>query len=298
MIELVASRPHYATHLAPLLAHLPARLVERPSDRAEVAIVASYADHLAARKARARRIVVMEHGVGQSYRTGHPSYPGGRDRGDAALFLTPNHYSATLWRAAYPRIPAVAIGSPRLDSLPPREPGPGPVVAIGWHWECGVSPWAGNAWRDFRSALPALAEAFTVIGHGHPRIIDSLGPHYRRRGIEVVRDFDEVCRRADIYVADNTSTLFEFASTGRPVVVMNARRWRGPGPGMRFWDAANIGAQVDDPATLVDAIHRTLEDRLPPIVDREAALDVVYACRPGAAARAADIIHASVSVAA
>jgi UDP-N-acetylglucosamine:LPS N-acetylglucosamine transferase len=139
--------------------------------------------------------------------------------------------------------------------------------------------------------LPDLARTYRVIGHGHPKgdWPARLQRIYRRAGInEYVPDFDEVCRRADLYVCDNSSTLFEFAATGRPVLVLNHPDYRRHVEhGLRFWRAATVGIQVDQPHELLAAVARALED--PPEVRaaREAALDVVYAHRQGAAARAA-----------
>ena len=111
----------------------------------------------------------------------------------------------------------------------------------------------------------------------------------QRHGIEHVATFDEVCRRADVYVCDNSSTIFEFASTGRPVVLLNSPQYRKRiHHGLRFWDAASVGVQVDTAAELPDAIQRALhEDHS---AEREAALDIVYAYRTDAAQRAADAI--------
>lgn len=280
---ILASRSWYAAHLAPV-----ARLL----GDAPVALVASYADHVAARRT-GLPIVVMEHGVGQSYLNGHPSYPGGRDRGDAALFLTPNDYSARLWRERYPDIPAVAIGSPRLDTLASRVGAGDPVVAVSFHWPCK----AGGIWSDwtfpeYKDAIAALAQRMVVIGHGHPRSMDTLGRWYQRVGIEPVRDFDEVCRRADVYVCDNSSTLFEFASTGRPVVVLNSREWqRGKGPGLRFWDAADVGINIWDPRDLPDAVDAASARETARGAMREQALGIAYSHRFGAAQRALWAIH-------
>jgi UDP-N-acetylglucosamine:LPS N-acetylglucosamine transferase len=114
--------------------------------------------------------------------------------------------------------------------------------------------------------------------------------YYRAAGIEFVRDFDEVCRRADVYVCDNSSTLFEFASTGRPVVVMNDVSWRrNVHHGLRFWDAAHVGVNVDRADGLVDAVALALEDRAEQRAARSDALDIVYVYRTGAAAGAAAI---------
>src|SRR5690606_19702269 len=108
----------------------------------------------------------------------------------------------------------------RIERLPAREPHPTddgrPVIAISFHWNCAVSFETRPAWRHYRRALPHLARRFRILGHGHPRMLSRLRSSYERLGIEVVPDFDEVCRRADLYVCDGVSTLYEFASTGRP----------------------------------------------------------------------------------
>jgi UDP-N-acetylglucosamine:LPS N-acetylglucosamine transferase len=158
-------------------------------------------------------------------------------------------------------------------------------------------PWSGWAWPEYQRAILALAQRHQVIGHGHPRSIETLAPAYRRAGIEVVRSFDEVCRRADVYVCDNSSTLFEFAATGRPVVVLNSVRWiRGQGPGLRFWDAAGVGVNVNHPSELEAAVDRAMEHWGPDVRARENALDVVYSHRTGATARAVDAIRSVVRV--
>jgi glycosyltransferase involved in cell wall biosynthesis len=113
--------------------------------------------------------------------------------------------------------------------------------------------------------------------------------YYARAGIPVVEEFPDVMRQADVYACDNSSTLYEFASTGRPVVVLNAPWYRRTVEhGLRFWSAANVGVQCDDPADLSSAILRALMDDQPHQVAREAALDVAYAYRSGAAQRAAE----------
>jgi 3-deoxy-D-manno-octulosonic-acid transferase len=118
-----------------------------------------------------------------------------------------------------------------------------------------------------------------------------LADRYREFGIEPVQSFAEVCRRADVLVFDNTSAGFAFAATGRPVVVMNSPRYdRRVHHGLRFWDAANVGVNCDDPTTLGDCIDQALADNAEQQANREAALSLVYAYRTGAAKRAADAL--------
>lgn len=272
-------------------------------DPSRPVLVASHGDIKRVRREGRRRIAYIEHGAGQSYpgspkAAAHPSYAGGRDRGDVGLFLMPNRYSADLWRAAYPRTRVEIVGCPKLDVLPAREPGPGPVVAVTFHWDCRLVQETRTAYYAFRAALPDLAACFTVIGHGHPRALDGppdLRREYRRLGIELVEDFEDVCRRADLLVFDNTSAGFEFAATGRPVVVLNDPVGRTVGRGyrttvehgLRFWSAAGVGVNAWQAGELLVAVERALEDPPDVAAERERALGIVYSQRSGAAARAA-----------
>lgn len=285
---ILAARPHYADHLAPITA-----LVDIPDD---VALVASHIDLARSRHRRPRLKILAQHGAGQSY-GGDPrsdniaAYPGGEDNDDVGLFLVPNEHAAGRWRDRYPRASARVVGCAKLDSLPAREPGPGPVVAVSFHWGPRFVPEARSAAEWHRSGLRDLAEAFCVIGHAHPRRSNPAQP-FRRIGAEFVPDFADVCRRADVLVADNTSALFEFAATGRPVVVMNAPWYRRDvRHGLRFWAASRVGPNAEHPEELVDAVTRALALDSADVSARNDAVDMVYAYRTGAAQRAADAIR-------
>jgi hypothetical protein len=300
VIDLFASAPQYEAHLLPLWEAIPEQLrgertlggrYTKARDRAP-ALVAAHMDLLAARRAGYRRFVYVEHGIGQSYANGNPAYPGGRDRGDVRLFLSPNARAAAADRAIYPSSEVQAIGDPRLDSLPTRQAGP-QTVAISFHWECHIVPETRSAFPHFRRAMGSLKERFNVIGHAHPRARRQMERVWRGLGIEYLPTFDEVCRRADLYVCDNSSTLYEFAATGRPVVVLNPPWYRRDVDfGLRFWEAATVGIQVDEPADLGDAIAAALSDPAPQRAAREAALALTYAHRSGAARRGAQAIAA------
>jgi hypothetical protein len=287
-VTVYATYPHYGDHLAPVAALLPPDL--------DVALVAGFNDVVAAKRAGHKRIVLMQHGAGQSYGGDkrakvHPNYPGGRLNDAVGLFLTPNEHSADRWRQAYPLTPAVAVGCPKLDTLPTRSPKrPYPVVALSFHFDLYLYPETRSALDWYRSALPALARTYTVIGTGHPRRND-LASVYAKAGIEYVPDFAEVCRRADVLAFDNTSAGYEFAATGRPVVVMDAPWYRSDARhGLRFWDAANVGVRASVPDDLAPAIERALQNKPTDVADREDALETVYSYRYDAAQRAADAI--------
>ena len=250
-----------------------------------VAFAASIGDMKVGRRLGYDRFIFIEHGAGQAYDGDprepfrHPSYAGGMDREDVILFLVPNEYSASRWRAAYPATPTVVVGSPHVGDLPDREPGPGPVVALSFHWPAHIAPEAGTALGHYITVLPDVAREWTTIGHAHPKgdWPQRMERTYRKAGIPTVADFDEVCRRADVYVCDNSSTLFEFAATGRPVVVLNAPMYRrNIHHGLRFWTAARVGINVDSPASLVPAIRAAIADDEPLPTDRVAALLEVY----------------------
>jgi hypothetical protein len=290
VIDVIASALHYRAHLSPIVDALPAEGLD------DVTIVASHRDLETARKRGADRIVLAQHGAGQSYGGDpqsalNPSYPGGDDNDDVGLFLVPNEHAERRWAERYPRACVRVVGSPRLDSIPPRTLDPlddHPVVAVSFHWDPHISPEARSAFGWYRSVVVELAARYKVIGHAHPKRTD-LPRWYSRNHIEYVADFDEVCRRADVYVCDNSSTLFEFASTDRPVVVMNAPWYRRDvDHGLRFWEGAHLGVNVDRPGDLVDGVTDALRDSWH--VSREAVVDHVYRYRTGAAKRAAAAI--------
>lgn len=331
-LDALAFETHFLDHIAPVWTALPAELrgalmvAPELEDRADalglvadvldpgpiratsryprpdpgpgpMALVASYGDIKVGRRLGYRRFVFLEHGAGQSYggdrrNRRHGSYAGGEDREDVPVFLVPNDHSAGRWSAAYPEATVEVVGSPRLDDLPRKARDAEPVVAISFHWDCSLCPETRSAFGHFGAALPELARRFRMIGHAHPRAADWLAKRYRRAGIEFVPSFEEVCRRADVYACDNSSTLFEFAATGRPVVTMNAPGYRrNVSHGLRFWEAATVGVVVDEPASLGDAIAQALEERPEDVEAREAALRIVYPVRTGGAARAAGAIE-------
>jgi hypothetical protein len=168
----------------------------------------------------------MEHGAGQAYlgeRGGirHPSYAGGADREDVELFLVPNEYAAALWRAAYPAARVEIVGCPKLEDLPARDmglPNVSPDVASASTGRPSWRPRRARRSATTCASCPSSRRRSTVIGHGHPKADwpERIQRYYRRAGIPFVADFDDVCRQADVYVCDNSSTLFEFAATGRP----------------------------------------------------------------------------------
>jgi len=322
-IDFLARERHFADHLAPVARALRARGIEGrfivepaiawravelgftpdqgASDPSVPIVLASYGDLKVARKAGRTKIALLQHGIGQSYggdaRVAEgPSYSGGRDNGDVGLFLCPNEHSANRWREAYPAARVEIVGCPKLDTLPAREPGPGPVIAFTFHWDAHVVNETRSGFRQFSSAIVAAKrQGWTVLGHGRPRLLTDYRTgavrFYARFGIECTTDFDEVCRRADLLVFDNTSSGYEFAATGRPVLVLDPIQYRPlVTHGLRFWEAADVGVRVKRREQVVSGIIEALADAPERQAAREAALSIVYGYRTGASERAADVI--------
>jgi hypothetical protein len=265
------------------------RLSARPTD---IPLVASMRDFKRL-LAQGHRPAYLAHGSGQTYNVEHPSYFGSiaPERAHARVFLVPNEHARRAIHAVHPRVRVEVVGVPKLDPWhrrPPKSLGARPVVAFGFHWDSLVCPETRTSWPHFAPGLAQVRARFEVLGHAHPRIWDVLEPRYTELGIEPVRTFDEVLERADVFVCDNSSTLFEFASTGRAVVVMNAPWYRRDVThGLRFWECAEVGVNVDEPGELVAGIERALEHRRGDVRARERALAVAVPIRDGRAAHRA-----------
>lgn len=287
MIDAYASEPHYRDHIAPVFDALPPELKGEWScaGRGPV-IVASYKDYWTV---RGRPVVFMEHGAGQTYHK-HASYAGSRYREGVKLFLCPSQRVADLNQVAHPQIPAAIVGCPKLDAYTGKLP-KGGVVAIAFHWNGTICAETRTAMPYYLSVLPAISAEFTMVGHAHPRMIRAAAVEYQKAGIPVAYSDAEVFAAADVLVVDNSSIGWEFIALDRPVIWLNAPWYRREVEhGLRFWEHAGSGVQVDEPADLPDAIRDVLrhDDRG---AKRAAAAESVYAYRDGtSAARAADAI--------
>lgn len=310
MLNFIASERHYYDHLRPIHKSLGGTfyvskdiadycegvVYEKVAELKEVegyAVVSSFRD-LENTRHRGLKQILCEHGAGQTYKDADcGSYANsltGKD--NVVLYLAVNEHSANAWREISD-IPCEVIGCPKLDALigissyTRKSP---PVIAIGFHWDCHVAPESRSSFYWYKDILPELAKRYHTIGHGHPRIIDEIEPFYKDAGIPVERDFSRVCEVADLYITDNSSTLFEFAALGRPVVVLNCPHYRKDvHHGLRFWDYADLGPQVDRPFALFEAIAYAMsgdyDDK------RREAVSGVYPYLGSSTERAADIIR-------
>jgi len=295
MIDFLASQKHYIDHLSPVWNALPIELrhnfyvplpivdyaktkiqkssmylfqYERnfPVDTHPI-LTCAYGDMLAAHKNNSlRKILHMEHGTGHAF--GTAAYPNGNGKRDyVSMFLAPNEYTQKLILSVRPNIPCEVIGTPKMDGWFPvqwktaEHMSPIPTIAIAFHWgdKHARPPESGSAWEHYKSLLPTLNKRYRVIGHGHPLAAHTYKEEFERVGIEWVDRFEDVLMRADIYVNDLSSTLYEFIVTGKPVIVLNAPWFRKDVyHGIRFWDYSNVGVNVEEPEQLFNAIDRTI----------------------------------------
>jgi hypothetical protein len=248
--------------------------------------------------------VLMEHGAGQTYQSSHASYAGGSHaaRDNVSLFLVPGQRPAEKLRAKHPRTPVVEIGCPKLDKRitkpRPERQTDKPTVVFSFHWDCKVVPETTSAFPFFRRGIELVARRndYRVLGHAHPRAMKSLRPWYQTRGIEVVEHFDSVLEEADVYVCDNSSTIFEASAVGIPVVLMNSPRYRREVEhGVRFWEAADIGPNANRAAELPRRIAEALNPSPEQQAATERAVNLIYSVRDGSSTiRAVEAIQTHV----
>lgn len=240
------------------------------------------------------------HNSGDPASAGHRGYAGGAGYERCILFLCPNETVADRWKASYPDIPAEVVGCPMLDQWHADPPRPiKPRIAMTFHWPSFLVTEAGTAWGVYQRYIAeqliplALREGWSLVGHEHPRWQGGLRDSWKQMGVPFIRDYDTIMDTATLLVADNTSMLPEFASTGRPVLWLNSPEWRRDvDHGGRFWQWPEGQVVCDEPAKLAQAVQDAMLDG--PLVQaaRQKMVDSVYAYTDGKASeRAADAIE-------
>lgn len=317
-IDFIATEPHFFDHLSPVwLALTPSsrgkfygnrviaargaplgiEVCERfPSRQQILTVTASFGDYKVARRCGQRPVIFCEHGTGQSYNGDNPSYAGASRRSGVVLFLCPNIFVADA--NSRHNVPCRIVGTPKLDRWASYSlvNGEKPIVCISFHWDCRVCPETRSAFKFYEVVLCELGKSteFRLVGHAHPRAFTQgrVRRFFRESRIESWPEFSRVLDEASLYVADNTSTLFEFAATGRPVVVLNCPHYRREvSHGLRFWEFADVGLNCDTPDALKDTILRALDDPPGVAARREEISRLLYPHLGEAAVKAAKEIE-------
>lgn len=270
-VDLICSHEWYLTHLLAVWLDLPEQLRGRVNPHVstqnsgirDVALCAGWADAKAARRLRYRVVVLMEHGVGQSYlgdsdgRRGNPHYVGGAERQQTLdLVLLPNEMAAAVERQYNPGLEQVVIGSPWLDAVGELDldtPERRAVATVSLHWDAaGVAAEAGSAFREYRSAIRKVGG---LVATAHPRESHGHARWWKAHELRFERSPLRALEASPILIADNTSLMYYAAAWGRAVVVLNSRNYRpGVEHGIRFWSHAGIGQQVNYPVNLARAV--------------------------------------------
>lgn len=297
-VDFLATAPHYEDHLIPVYRAVTksfrgAFWTNDPGTMlSNIAVVSSEADR---RLAKHRRVIRMEHGVGLSYKgLDHPSWPGGKYQNNVVAFLSPNRYAAGAWEREYPDIPVHIVGSPMMDfwhNNPVKPDNPRPLVIFSFHWDSDAVPETRWSFPEYRDEIQNLADdsSFDVAVHAHPTARATVRKWADKNGLRFLWNFTDVLKLADCYAVDNSSTLYEFASTDRPVVLLNSKHYRKKvNHGLRFWEYSDIGPNVWEPSQLRMAIEASLggvgADQ------RHEATSILFPFRGEAANRAAYLI--------
>jgi hypothetical protein len=273
-VDFIAREPHHVVHAKAVYDALPyqyrgiftSSVEDLSKSGNEYCAAFSFGDLKLANIAE-KKTIYADHGVGFFFNTSHPSYAGSAiGRENCILRLSPNEMHAKKERETLP-CPVEVVGVPMMDkwanvrdTVSPYNP----KVAISFHWDGRVVPETRSALAFYLSALPELKEKYTLIGHGHPRVMNFLEDVYRSHGILIERDFDKVLKECDVYVCDASSTIYQAAFAKKAVVLLNCKHYRknvehegNP----RFWKYADIGPQVERASELVDAVERAVKFR-------------------------------------
>lgn len=234
MIHWQARFPHYHRHLDPIISLLGQLGHEIAEGDGPNMLVAGLPD--AERTRNTRRLILVEHGAGQTYRYGSKTVdPSGNLRPvpDVTLYLAPNRRIADHMAVKLPNAERMVVGSPAVEKLYWRRygyTGRKDRVVFAVHWPSPIPiPEAGSSWPWSMTILKGLVEEHgqRVLAHAHPRVAYRMKRDLVRYRVDVEFEADwEVCaERARFLVADNSSIIWEAAAVGIPAVLIDPPNW-------------------------------------------------------------------------
>ncbi len=307
VVDIVGRREHYFEHLLPVWRALPdgvrgdvmvppvrwrSRVLERigaplPKCRldgrqvlthtlAKHVLLASAEDYK--REGLGRRLAYLNHGVGQAWRDKRGWVPRGAamPKPGVSLFLVPGAFAERVTREVHPDARVVNVGVPKLDAFAGRAWESGDIIVFSTHWNMANPPEAMGVLGEFERGISAL-RGYRVMLHAHPKDDVPARAMAARLGVPFIESFAEVLERASVYATDSSSTLFEFAAVGKPVVVLNGRAYRRDHEhGLRFWEAASVGVNVDDERDLQSAVDVAFADSRRERFNRARAVALAY----------------------
>lgn len=222
-------------------------------------MTSSYRDSYAAEILGMRPLVRFDHGIGLYGGTGAGC--------SVKLFACQNQFVYDGHNQG--RVRCEIVGTPKMDLLAaiPHPRNGAPVVGMSVHWTA-QKPFVAD-WAKAANALARGGE-FEVLAHAHPRA-QMDGALERIGDAEIVPDFIDVVRRADVYVIDNSSTMYEWAALDRPVVILDRPAVRASE--MRDLYPVGVHCNLQD---LAAAISTALEDDEERVAERAAIREGLY----------------------
>ena len=203
--------------------------------------------------------IFLEHGAGQTYITDNISW----NRGECQyikLALVPNGHCAKAFEKS--NIEAQIIGCPKIRDDYEFSENEKPLVVFSWHWECKVLPETLGSFDYWKDEILNLKDKFNIAIHAHPVMSRRVALWCKRNDLRFIKQFDDVVKEADLYCMDNSSTLFEFARIGKPVLVLNPPWFRRDVEhGLRFWELSNIGVNCNDVSELEVCLEKALKNQ-------------------------------------
>jgi hypothetical protein len=270
-IDFLAREKHHTVHAQAVWAALPEEyrgiITNFPEFlQNDVVAVFAYGD-LKKTAELGKKAVFADHGIGMFYNNTHPSYAGSTEgRENVILRLSPNEIHAKKERETLD-CPVAVVGVPIMDRWhgwkPAQKRRPKKTIVFSFHWDCLVCPETRSSWKYYMRLLPSLKEKYNVIGHAHPKLYKKIEPIYLRHGIRPIEDFEEVMKKADVYVCDNSSTIYQFAYLGKPVVLLNGPTYRRDvvhEGNPRFWRHEKIWPSVNKASELTSALDEAIRN--------------------------------------